>query len=368
MAIIFCADLHISELTFKTCPQAKYDSIASLIPIFKKARDISVRLNEPVPVIMGGDIWDSTHVTPDLLQRFLDVRNKYKDVPLYYIDGNHDKVTPSWTSFIPGATHLTGEITTLPGGETVVGVDYQQVSERQAFFDSADNSADFLIGHQFVEKDGETKIASSMPLSTLKRFNKKKTVCLFGDIHTPMVINNRDTELYYPGPTNRRTIREPEGCYRVISKTDWGGSHQMANGYWYTRERIKVRGLYSLKLTEPLDIKSVPEVTKHILGFKEEIQPFVVLWSIRFDEDAIKELLLRVGDKVHLLFRRIGLVQDETEEGTDTAVASCAKEYAVKALREMPNVSEETKKLGEEMMLDEENFFENLAKKFGIEC
>lgn len=364
MTMIFCADLHISELTFKTCPMAKYDSITSLRKIFRRAEELRAELDEVVPVVMGGDIWDSTHVTPDILARVMDVRADYSRIPLFYVDGNHDKVEPSWTSFLSNAHHLDEYIKVLPGGEKVVGADYSQVGDREAVFESLDNCADFVVGHQFVEPDGNTKIASSMPLSDLRRFKKEKTACLFGDIHVPQVINNQETELYYPGPTNRRAIKEPEGGYMVISDRDIGNCTRMSNGFWFRRETMRIRDLYFIDIEE-LTLASIPLVIKQIEEKECEIPPFVVLRSNRFDEEAIKELLSRTGEHCNLLFRRHGSSQVEEFESGDSAVASCAKEYAVEALRKLP-VDDEVKRLGAEMILDEYNFFENLQKHFGV--
>lgn len=374
---LFSADLHLSRLTFQGCPDAEYDSVRSFEEILRQSLVFTGRYKCLVPLVLGGDVWDSTKVSPDLLDRVIRVRNRYPSVPIYYINGNHDATEPSWTSFMKNTYRLSQEITTLGCGEKVVGIDYCTPKIIKESLNTCTNSADFLVIHQFVEPTENSMIASSIPVNLFDRF----PTVLAGDIHKTQVINNQNTEVIYPGSTNRRTIREGSGTYMLFWKPEEIENpplpfFETRAGFRYAWFELKsFRPLYTLPI-DSLTLDGVPELVKKIQalpktrsGFEGESvpeSPFIVIPGDSFDDAAVRELKRRADSACHLIFRKnvtSSLEDPETSEGAPSALSGCAVDYAVQALQDT-DLDAQTLELGKEVLLEEDAFFTRLNESF----
>lgn len=330
---IFAADIHLSELTFKTCPNARYDSVQSL----KCLLELCVRYD--CPLVLGGDIWDTAKVSSDLLARVIEVRGQFPDVCIYYINGNHDAVEPSWTSFLENTHRLGAEKVTLPDGETLVGMDYCPPDKFKENFDLLEKGTDYIVVHQYIESKEESKIAQSIPLSAFTG----ESVILAGDIHQRLVLSSGAVRCIYPGPTNRRAITEPAGaCLLVDAGT-------------FTPLDLPSRPLVEKSFEDIL----TPDMASDILADVPD-GAYVVLRAPGFSEEAVRYLQDKAGTQYHLLFRK--QAGGKIEYQPVRIQSSNARQYALAALDAM-DVEDRVKTLCRSALLDEDTFFERLSEE-----
>lgn len=361
---IFAADLHFRHLTFTTCPDAKFDSIMAFQKLVQESEKLEKLTNAPVPIVLGGDIWDSVKVHPEILKKVQEVLAG-KSVQIYYINGNHDAVIPSWTEFLPNTHHVGKEVVTLPDGTRLVGLDYVHPKKVQESLEDYPNNVDFLVTHQFIEADVNRMIASSVPAEAYYRF---RTV-LAGDIHQPGIVNNNVSYISYPGCLSRCTIREPESVYMLISQEnipELGDFTQFNNGYWYARKKFCVRLLLTTVDNSDSDFYNTNRLLKLVQGI--DPVPYLVMVSERFDDEDVKRVQTALAGKAHLLFRRklteetpeLALPEQHYEKGN-----SSARDYALQVLREL-DIDRQVKELAESAIDDTDKFFDDLTETFNI--
>lgn len=192
---LYASDIHLSLITWRRLPEVN-DSLLS----FQQLLEICA--GKSCPLVLGGDIFDSVRMTPELLEKVLIIRDQYDIIPIYYINGNHDLIEPSWCSFFDNAYHLGAQPTTLPGGEVVCGIDFKLSEEFPDAVSKVYPGCDVLVIHQTLDKLSNN-IPGAIDSSVLANFN----CVLAGDYHVPGAYQN----LYSAGSTNRRSISEPEG-------------------------------------------------------------------------------------------------------------------------------------------------------------
>lgn len=366
--IIFAADVHADKQLYRSCPYAQWDSVSSFGSILHLADYFSKFYHCPVPVILGGDIWDTTKVTSEVVFEMIATRQKYPDVPLYFINGNHDACEPSW-SLLLEAKHLGPKITVLPGGARVVGLDYTRKDKFEEALDGVEKGADFLVVHQFIEESDDTIIQSSIPVSV---FDEKYETVLAGDVHYPHCVTDGVAEVYYPGPTNRRTIREPEGGYMLISPVNIPDMEMqlMNNGFRFGYMKIAVRKLCEYTVDGGLTMEQVPEVIRFINNSASTPTPYVVVYADYFDNDAVKDLHEKGDCLANFIFRR-KIVSEEEEDKLAGVIpergSAKASEYAVDAISSLDTIDPVVKELGVRMFQDEEGFFQEIRQKLKLD-
>lgn len=330
---IFAADLHLSELTFKDCPNARYDSVTSFEEVLKQAAD------RACPLVLGGDIWDSRHVSSRLLERVLAVRAKYGDTAIYYINGNHDSVEPPWTSFLAGGRpeklcRLGSRRVTLPDGETLVGLDYCHPEIFKENFDLLEKGTDYIVLHQYIESKASGRVSQSIPMSLFE----DAPVILAGDIHQKLDLRYKNARCLYPGPTNRRTVSEPSGSCLLVQDGEF---------QWID---LPARPLVNISLDSELSACMVPDILE---GLPDGA--YVVVRGPAFQDTAVQFLRERAGTNYHFLFRK--RPEETVEYSVSSAASSNARQYAVSALDSL-ELDKAVKLLCKEALQYEDAFFE----------
>ncbi|MBQ9692959.1 MAG: metallophosphoesterase [Clostridia bacterium] len=371
--IIFAADLHIRNHTFSAQGLKINDSLTGFQRVLETAKDAR-KYGEPVSIVLGGDIWDTKRITPDLLEEAIRLRNRYLDIPIYYINGNHDDILPSWTSFLGNTIHLGPEPVTLPGGETVSGMDYTTPRKIKENLESVQVS-DFLVVHQFVEDREDSFISASVPLETYARF----PVVLAGDIHEQRHLYGKHTDLLYSGPAYRCSIPEPEGGCLLLSKERFLlMCRTLNNCYKAMYQSFEIRPMTHLTFDGPFTMARIeefrqkwePERYRRTLS----VSPLTVLHAEAFEEEAVKYLLDHYGSKDGLdpekglfLFRRTVPVQEQIvpSENTDAVLASNALSYAIESLQTY-QTEDRVKELARDALTNEDKFFEDLKEHFSL--
>lgn len=312
---VFAADLHLSLITWQRLPELKFESLDSFRDLLCMAHTKDPGFDKPqgdCPLVLGGDVFDSVKMTPELLERALTVRNEYPDVPIYYINGNHDAIEPSWCSFFENSYRLGAQPTTLPDGEVVCGIDFQLPENFAEAVKHVYPGCDYLVIHQTLDKLSGG-LPGSVDSTPLENFN----CVLAGDYHKNVHYGN----LHSPGSTNRRSIAEDAGQAFFIN------NGKIQNFPLDNRPLIQVS-------VDESDIKAV--ITR--LYNDDQVPEGIIV--VRGDATpADKERwTTEVGDMAYLLFvPQVNTTQElELEMGSEVAVARGSKVYMLDMLEKYP--------------------------------
>jgi hypothetical protein len=173
---VFCADLHLEDGAWSSKPAIYGDSYYS----FKQIVDYCI--DHKLPLILGGDVLErkQNQARPIAMLCKELSRMQHAQVPVYYIQGNHeyDRNSP-WLSIHPWPIHLhdTG-VQFGDAGIGVWGLDWLPRGEIQAAFKTlVPEDTDILITHQ-VWKDFMGEIG--------------RTECELTDVHHVQVVLSGD--------------------------------------------------------------------------------------------------------------------------------------------------------------------------------
>jgi predicted phosphodiesterase len=123
--LVLSSDWHLHPLPWKRHPLIKHDSYYSLSQIV----DLAIHLR--VPLVGAGDLFDvnrphseSVVFCSEQMQRLAAF-----DLPMYYVQGQHEYQTPTWLSLCPNAVHIDSKLADGPTkvfnikGLKVIGMD-----------------------------------------------------------------------------------------------------------------------------------------------------------------------------------------------------------------------------------------------------
>lgn len=362
--IVVAGDIHMG---LKDLGHRTGDSVASLGYVLEIASVLSRKSKQFVPVILAGDIWDSVNVHPQVLQSAQFQRKAYNDVPIWYINGNHDRVTPSWTEFL-GANQLYDWRTHEIAGLNVLGIDWTLPKDFKEKLKSAisKKKLDLLIVHQFIEDCDDSIITNSIPVSV---FDDLDCPVIAGDIHQELIVKNK---VVYTSCTNRRAVNQPDGSCLIVATRD---EERYIPAKMDTEQVTHINGLdiYRVHLpSRPVVVWKVPgtfemeDVSKVPLDPAGPWLPYVVLMADAFDPEAVRELNTRADGHAFIIYRKnnVDIIEDEDVE-EEKFVLDGSREYARKALKDYP-ISDGAKDLAMNMLEDEDTFFESLKENFGL--
>jgi len=341
---VYASDLHLSLNTWRSLPEVREDSLLS----FKRLLDICCcySANVVCPLVLGGDVFDSVKMTPELLTEVMKIRDQYTNIPIYYINGNHDLIEPSWCSFFQNSYHLGSQPHTLPGGEVICGIDFKLSEEFPEAVKRVYPGCDHLIIHQTLDVLSNN-LPGSIDSTPLRNFNS----VLAGDYHKFMVAG----PFLSAGSTNRRSIVEDAGM-----------------GILVDGKTFKPIDLFN----RPMEIVSVDaDVENTLQRFQEQRKPFedwkeyqalakgiiVVRGEIT---NQIKELWeTEVDDRAYLLFVQDVKDSDEiTVDGATVAAARSSKAYLLDILEQYP-CSQDAKRMVQDYLSAPDKLIETVREK-----
>lgn len=297
---IFAADLHLSMITWQKLPELNHESLGSFDELLYKAHALDPGFNKDkrdCPLVLGGDVFDSVKMTPELLRWAIRIRDEYPDVPIFYINGNHDSIEPSWCSFFKNSYRLGEQPVTLPDGEVICGIDFQLPEAFPEAVSKVYPGCDYLVIHQTLDKLANN-LPGSVDSTPLKNFN----CVLAGDYHKNVHVDN----LYSPGSTNRRSIAEDAGTALFVN-----------NGEIQTIPLIS-RPLIQVPVDEP-DIKSV---ISRLYNDDQVPEGIIVVRGDATPEDKDR-WTTEVNDMAYLLFVPKVTASDELDiDMSDSQVAA----------------------------------------------
>lgn len=380
MPSIFIADLHLQKSY--AGGKGYDDHFNALEDVLRKAEAELVT----TPVIMGGDIFDTTKVHPSSLQKALEIFNRHPDVPLYFINGNHDPTddkSTSWMEFCPRAIELGPQKVTLPDGLTVVGMSWRLNASIPDYLKEIDKSADCLIIHQFVEPvfsledEFRSIIQNALPSSLFKDFK----AVVAGDVHKQQVNSGSIPPLAYPGPPCPCTLKEEPGCF-YLSKIQLSG-YEPFGDFFIKAVQLPKRPVFNV-VFDFLNKENIDEITEQIeatlaqhenelsiepYGALETNKPWIVLRSPAIDAKALDTISERFKDIGDVLVRQLSERSDADDvdiEACDALPSQSIAEYIVSRLT-YENIDDTMRTQLADLILHEQSFIEETQKKLGLE-
>lgn len=372
---IFSADLHFKVRPFKHAPE--------LDDAFKGFEYLCIlsRQYGSIPIVMGGDIFDNNRISPDVLSKFQKVRMTYKDIPLYYINGNHDVAEPSWMEFILNATRLGQKKTILPDGTKLAGMSWTINSKIPNYLEHTDKDIDFLVVHQFIEPtfresdEFSSLVTASIPSSTFKDF----PAVLAGDIHKSQIYPNSIPPLAYPGPTSIQQLNETPGCFLV--------KESMEDGFTPFGSRfikpisLPGRDVIHVYISEDL-LNDVDQIYQRI---EQELQDYTPGTFPELDRDPTESnpwLALHIGainaqvlqlitdrfqDQCYILPRvRVEYEDEVMEDGTEITMTGQSSIDVILQCLSAENLNGTLKGMAAELLTNEDEFLHNSAIALGV--
>lgn len=179
MTIAYGSDFHLTRWAWKSRPDLDGDS-------FRALADLSARLRSRrvSAVIIGGDIFDARRADGPELEAFTHFVDELytAGIPVYFIQGNHDRDPLKAIPTVVGAVHLHKQLVVIDG-QTVYGLDSMTRDELQEALKTVP-PCDYLVLHQMAEHLIGFEAAADFTLDQIPVHVRN---VLVGDIHIPNV-------------------------------------------------------------------------------------------------------------------------------------------------------------------------------------
>lgn len=306
---VFCADLHLEDGAWTTRPGIYGDAYYS----FRQIVDYCIE--HKLPLILGGDVLEKkSNLARPIAQLCAEMdRMERADVPLFYIQGNHeyDRNAP-WLSVHTWPVHMHWGSFDI-NGVKVFGLDWLPRGEIQHAFTQAPSDTDILVTHQ-VWKDLMGNVGRTE--CELTDVHNVQTV-LAGDFHVTKIVESVNAQgkpirMLSPGSTCMQDMGEsPEKFFFVI------GRNTATSAIEWAPVNIKTRALisYRVETHEELDDICAGKLVREIIAAAEaavandlpaEIQKPLV--RVKFDKhlpDAYLRVVTCVGEQAHLFCEAI---------------------------------------------------------------
>jgi len=211
-AFLAIGDLHLDAVIWRRYRQITGDAFYG----FKNCMTLAV--DRQLPIVLVGDIFDVVNPDPQLVKFFRQQMDRLaaEGVPVYVMQGNHDKRTTPWTGAIHDHPQYIGDGRPVQiGGLTCVAFDYDTRDVIQQKLVTLTDPPQVLFLHQAVRQalnfDGKWNcdlewVPEGIPLTVM------------GDIHTPWQQQFRPGQrAYYTGATHARDRDQlaPKSCLQV---------------------------------------------------------------------------------------------------------------------------------------------------------
>jgi DNA repair exonuclease SbcCD nuclease subunit len=304
MELVFTADTHIANTTWKRTPGVCGDSYRAFDQIVAYCADHKDRV---AALVLGGDIFDAKPDSTDVYCFLKGIRLLAKlGVKVMAIQGQHgrDRKLP-WTSIDPYVSWLHGaNAAELPGPTHITGFDNMPPNELETALKGLSPSVDILVLHQKCKgclPDMGDQVNWDFDPEWVPKHVK---LVLMGDVHKPWETMAGKMRCIYSGSTCMQDIGEtPDKSFLVV---------QLDGTLSIRREPIKNRTFVPFLLhTEVEFALALEKIAK--------LAPDTLV-LVKHDSriSDIERRLAAVNDKVHYLMRLLPL---DVEPSTDvTAV------------------------------------------------
>lgn len=208
---IVVGDTHLAERTWANRRTLTDDSFNSFLQATVEA------IRRRLPMVLLGDIFDAKNLSSGVLQFFCEQMDKLQEqgIPVYYVQGNHDCVTPPWPSVHKWPIHISGSVVrlgVLSGLQCeCYGLDYFPLARYAVELSRIPETAKVLFTHQAWADFGKMGSSDAAMSQMLPRGITVAT----GDLHIAMysrgtAANGEGVLLMSPGATCMQAINEPQ--------------------------------------------------------------------------------------------------------------------------------------------------------------
>ncbi len=261
------ADLHLRTYTWASRPRILGDATHAMTYFFDYC------LNNDCSAKLLGDIFHTLTPLPEFVKPLFDkiTEMQEKELPVYYIQGNHDLNKVPWLSLHPWPINLNKQVVELPeAGMTVLGQQSTNHDELIKVFEDLPENVDTLLLHQAEVK--------AMPFSfefVLEDIPQQIKNVLIGHIHNPQDYNHGATHLWYPGSPYVTDISNIEPRSFLVESVEAGETI-------IRREVIPGRGFYKLQITgdQDQDLIDAEEIINEIAEIDpryNDFEPIVII-------------------------------------------------------------------------------------------
>lgn len=356
---VFTADLHLEDGAWSTRPGIYGDAYCSFEQI------VEYCIENKLPLILGGDVLEKkSNLARPIAKLCAGLsRMESADVPVYYIQGNHeyDRNAP-WLSVHSWPQHIHCQTINI-GGKNVYGLDWLPKGEIQTAFQEVPADTDILITHQvwkdFMGNVGRTECE-------LVDVHHVQTV-LAGDFHVTKTIEGVNAQgqpikMLSPGSTAMQDMGEAQDkFFFVIEET--------AARISFTPMLLKTRRFlgYTVREQEMLDALCSGQLRDDIAALPTAALPHDIqkpLVKIKFDKqlpDAYLRLMTAVGESAHLFCEAL----TERSAQAHTAARVAAKNELSSVLAELLGDDTAAYALATSL-LKTENIAKELDEQFSI--
>lgn len=201
---VFSADWHLSDRTWAHRPRLSGDAEFSLWQI------ILFCLEHRLPLIAAGDLFDKDGPDPTAvggLIRSMDAMQA-AGLPVYYIQGQHERSDSPWLGIHKHPTHVDGELFHISGvtGD-FYGLDWTPAGQIQDRLTAVPPSVRFLVCHQVWQ---EHMGSLCHPECDISMVPASVRAVLTGDYHKHQIIEPAAGRfMVSPGSISIRNLAEP---------------------------------------------------------------------------------------------------------------------------------------------------------------
>ncbi len=303
--LVLTSDWHLERAAWAKHPTLTGDSYYSVRQIIQYAMD-----NRVSAVLAAGDLFDKP--TPDSNSVGVAIeavsRLATADIPLYFTQGQHEKVRGEPWFSVAGANYAHKQLLDLDG-VIVYGLDYTRPDILKEEIANIPESANLLMMHQVWRNfmgelrttDGDFEMLPPVDL------------ILTGDFHKALIYNKNDIKAVSPGSICMQSIDEESSKSFFVLNDDFSIS----------KIPLKARKVFRYIINSEYDLQKFLDVQiKEAQEFQEDVPDYVQknIVDVKYNMDlnnVFIRLTKHVGDRVHLFMR--ALHQNKEEVSIDRA-------------------------------------------------
>lgn len=334
------ADNHLRANVWSKHPEIYGDAYESFQQI------INTCLNRQLPLVLLGDTFDNSHPDSRDIVFFSQCMTMMRgnNLPVYYIQGNHDLASPGWPSIHPHCIAVDSTQFSL-GPFTCYGLDFRKATElRDALASIPVDEIDLLFTHQSwveIQKVGSTDAAFT-DLPPVKDKKKTPLVLVTGDYHVHGVFQGLNADgmtqvAYSPGSTCMQKINEQSDKFFCLLYDE---DHYPL----FESQPLKTRRCYTFNCRDEAEFSRDLEAARKLISAEpDESLPYTLqkpLLRIRYDDriqDAYARMRYVVADQAHLFDEPQHTIDTTEIAQSDTPIA--AFENLLSAVSHLAEVS-----------------------------
>ena len=202
LAFAALGDIHLADTIWRSRPDVTGDAVLGLKNLYEVAK------HNGVPAVIVGDLFDTAEQRdPGCLVQFLRLTDEMQSlgIPVYAIQGNHDKRPVPWYAAHEWVTHIGDGKPVMINGVKSCGFDFD-ITDRIHDRIKSCPEVDCLFLHQAVKQALKFEGAWNCDLELVPDFVK---LIVMGDIHTEWSKRMSDTQVaLYTGSGHPRSHPE----------------------------------------------------------------------------------------------------------------------------------------------------------------